>query len=84
MNKKGKEFYKFKTNLTEKINWFKVYDLQVWLCSDFTFNHYVDSKDKNFFLCNDKINDMLVCKTLICVTLFCCTGIRMFMVTIIR
>ena len=60
MNKKGKEFFKFKTNLTERINWFKVHELQLWVCSEFTFNHYVDCKDKNFYLCNDKINEMLV------------------------
>jgi len=59
VNKKGKEFFKFKTNLTERINWFKVHELQLWVCSEFTFNHYVDCKDKNFYLCNDKINEMM-------------------------
>jgi len=29
------------------------------VCGSYIYNHYVDCKDTNYYLCSDKINDLL-------------------------
>mmetsp|Transcript_38791 Transcript_38791/g.74315 ORF Transcript_38791/g.74315 Transcript_38791/m.74315 type:complete len:719 (+) Transcript_38791:332-2488(+) len=59
-NKKGKDFFKFRSNLTEVIRNVRVFELQIWTSGDLGFNHFLDCKDKHHYMCGDKINDMLV------------------------
>mmetsp|Transcript_16876 Transcript_16876/g.20317 ORF Transcript_16876/g.20317 Transcript_16876/m.20317 type:complete len:715 (+) Transcript_16876:403-2547(+) len=59
-NKKGKEFFKFSSNLTEKITSLTVHELQIWTTGEYTYNMFNDCKDKHFYVANDRINDMKV------------------------
>mmetsp|Transcript_40175 Transcript_40175/g.113762 ORF Transcript_40175/g.113762 Transcript_40175/m.113762 type:complete len:237 (-) Transcript_40175:115-825(-) len=58
MNKKGKEFFRFDTNLTERITKVIVQDEHMWLAGEYNFNQYLDCKDRHFYMSPDKINDM--------------------------
>ncbi|BFZ14686.1 hypothetical protein BsWGS_17726 [Bradybaena similaris] len=57
--KKGKKFLTFTTNMSEPIVSMYVEGTDLLTCGNFVFNHYHDCKDVNYFLCNDKINDVL-------------------------
>jgi len=57
-NKKGKEFFRFATNLTERINKVIVADSDMWLAGEYNFNQYLDCKDRHFYMSPDRINDM--------------------------
>ncbi|DBA03716.1 TPA: hypothetical protein N0F65_004133 [Lagenidium giganteum] len=58
--KKGKEFFKFQSNLAESINKLHAFENKLWTATDFVYNQYEGSTDKNFYMSPDKINDMLV------------------------
>jgi len=58
-NRKGKEFVKIKTNLTETINHLYVDNEMIWTGGDFVMNIYQDCKDFGFVMVKDRINDML-------------------------
>eukprot|EP00164_Ancoracysta_twista_P005357 GFYU01007326.1.p1 GENE.GFYU01007326.1~~GFYU01007326.1.p1 ORF type:complete len:720 (+),score=217.69 GFYU01007326.1:110-2269(+) len=58
LNKKGKEFFRFNVPLNEKIGSFFTEDNKLWIGGDYTYNHFVDCKDKNFYMANDRIFDM--------------------------
>ncbi|KAG2526563.1 hypothetical protein JM18_004329 [Phytophthora kernoviae] len=59
-SKKGKEFFKFQSNLAEPLRKIHVYDNQLWTATDFTFNQYENGADKHSFVSPDRINDVLV------------------------
>eukprot|EP00794_Sanderia_malayensis_P007541 gene7541-8378_t len=57
--KKGKQFLNFDTNLTESIQSMCVNGSDLFLCGNYIFNHYHDCQDKNYFLCPDRVNDVI-------------------------
>ncbi|KAJ0403733.1 hypothetical protein P43SY_003038 [Pythium insidiosum] len=59
-NKKGKEFFRFQSNLAESINRVHTYENKLWTATDFILNQYENGVDKCSFMCPDKINDMIV------------------------
>lgn len=58
-SKKGKQFLGYDTNLTESIKTMWVSGSHLFLGGNYIFNHYVDCKDEDYYLCSDRINDML-------------------------
>uniref|UniRef100_A0A914XPM1 Bardet-Biedl syndrome 7 n=2 Tax=Plectus sambesii TaxID=2011161 RepID=A0A914XPM1_9BILA len=58
-SKKGKQFFAFETNMTEPVCSMYIYGVDMFLCGRNTFNHYHDCADTNYYLCGDKINDVL-------------------------
>jgi len=65
VTKKGKEFFKLETSHTETIRSLHVQAQNLWSAGEYILNCYesVNNKiiDKYFFICEDRINDMLVC-----------------------
>lgn len=59
-SKKGKEFFKFQSNLAEPLRKIHAYDSQLWTTTDFTFNQYDNGADKHSYVSPDRINDALV------------------------
>ncbi|XP_064481512.1 Bardet-Biedl syndrome 7 protein homolog [Ornithodoros turicata] len=60
VTKKGKQFLRFDTNITDTITSMCVCGNNLMVCSDYVYNHYLDCQDTNYYLCSDKINDMIV------------------------
>jgi len=58
--KKGKEFFKFNTNLTETIHSLYVEDDKIWAGCEFIYNQFIDCKDNYFYMSPDRINDLTV------------------------
>jgi len=56
--RKGKEFVKIKTNLTETINHLYVDENMIWTGGEFIMNIYDECKDFGFVMVKDRINDM--------------------------
>mmetsp|Transcript_18765 Transcript_18765/g.40356 ORF Transcript_18765/g.40356 Transcript_18765/m.40356 type:complete len:735 (+) Transcript_18765:308-2512(+) len=56
-SRKGKEFFKFNTQLTEALRKVHVFEKNIWLAAEYVHNHYIEGKDKAFYLCPDRIND---------------------------
>jgi len=56
ISKKGKEFFKFNTQITETIRRVDVYDKNIWSSAEYVHNHFIEGKDKAFYLCPDRIN----------------------------
>jgi len=59
LNKKGKEFLKFDTNITESLSSLYVLDSRIWLGGQYTYNQFLDCKDKYFYMSPDKINHLI-------------------------
>ncbi|KAG9415223.1 Bardet-Biedl syndrome 7 protein [Aphanomyces cochlioides] len=59
-SKKGKEFFKFPTNLSETINRVYAHDSKLWLSTDYIYNHFENGVDKDFSMSQDRINDLLL------------------------
>jgi Bardet-Biedl syndrome 7 protein len=59
-NKKGKEFFKFQSNLAESITKIHTHDSKLWTATDYIYNQYDNGVDKASFMSPDKINDMLI------------------------
>jgi Bardet-Biedl syndrome 7 protein len=57
-NRKGKEFVKIKTNLTETINHLFVDDNLIWTGGEFIMNLYQECVDFGFAMIKDRINDL--------------------------
>ncbi|XP_071846430.1 BBSome complex member BBS7-like isoform X1 [Apostichopus japonicus] len=57
--KKGKQFLGYDTNLTESIKTMWVSGSHLFLGGNYIFNHYIDCKDEDYYLCSDRINDVL-------------------------
>jgi len=60
--RKGKEFLKIKTNLTETIHKLFADETVIWTGGEYMLNIYVDCKDAGFVLCQDRINDLTCCR----------------------
>lgn len=58
MLRKGKEFLRFNTNLTEPIRSMFVQDEDIYTGGEYIFNQFVQLKDTAFFMANDRINDL--------------------------
>jgi len=56
--RKGKEFVKMKTNLTETINHLFVDDQTIWTGGEFIMNMYENCKDSGSVMIKDRINDL--------------------------
>ncbi|KAG2424531.1 hypothetical protein HXX76_014412 [Chlamydomonas incerta] len=57
VNKKGKEFFRFNTQLTETIRRVDVFEKNIWSAGEYVHNHFIEAKDKALYLCPDRIND---------------------------
>ncbi|CAD7928459.1 unnamed protein product [Amoebophrya sp. A25] len=57
--RKGKEFLKIKTNLTETIRHLFADDTTIWTGGEYIMNLYDNCKDAGFVMCPDRINDMI-------------------------
>eukprot|EP01105_Mastigella_eilhardi_P010354 TRINITY_DN2412_c0_g1_i4.p1 TRINITY_DN2412_c0_g1~~TRINITY_DN2412_c0_g1_i4.p1 ORF type:complete len:480 (+),score=120.35 TRINITY_DN2412_c0_g1_i4:30-1442(+) len=60
VSKKGREFFRFDTNMTEVIRNMYLEGPDMFLAGDYSMFHYVETRDQDFYMCNDRIND-LVC-----------------------
>uniref|UniRef100_A0A915IC27 Bardet-Biedl syndrome 7 n=1 Tax=Romanomermis culicivorax TaxID=13658 RepID=A0A915IC27_ROMCU len=58
-SKKGKQFFAFETNSTEPIYNMYVYGVDVFLCGSYSMTHYRDCHEVNYYLCGDRINDLI-------------------------
>lgn len=56
--RKGKEFVKIKTNLTETINHLFVDENMIWTGGEYIMNIYDQCKDYGFVMVKDRINDL--------------------------
>ena len=61
--KKGKEFLRFNTNLTEPIRSMWVGEEDIHTGGEFMYNTFINCKDTYFFMSSDRIND-IVCDRL--------------------
>lgn len=59
-NKKGKEFFKFQSNLAEPMNKIQTYDTKLWTTTDYIFSQYENGQDKHSYMSTDKIHDSVV------------------------
>lgn len=59
-SKKGKEFFKFQSNLAEPMNKIHTYDAKLWTVTDYIFSQYDNGQDKHSYMSADKINDSVV------------------------
>jgi len=64
VTKRGKDFFKLDTSHTEQITSLHVLGTNLWSAGAFTLNCYASRNnaiaDKYFFVCEDKINEMIV------------------------
>ncbi|KXZ55148.1 hypothetical protein GPECTOR_3g298 [Gonium pectorale] len=56
VNKKGKEFFRFNTQLTETIRRVDIFEKNIWSAGEYVHNHFIEGKDKALYLCPDRIN----------------------------
>jgi len=57
-SKKGKEFLRFNTNLSEPIHSMWVGEEDIHTGGEYMYNQFVQCKDTYFFMSNDRINDL--------------------------
>ena len=57
--KKGKVFLDFDTNLTEPIKSVSITGSNLLVAGNHVYNHYLDCRDANYYLSEDKISDCL-------------------------
>ena len=64
VTKRGKDFFKLDTSHTEQIAHLHVLGTNLWSAGAYTLNCYASANnaiaDKYFFVCDDKINEMIV------------------------
>ena len=68
--KKGKVFLDFDTNLTEPIKSVSITGSNLLVAGDHVYNQYLDCRDANYYLSEDRISDCLALpgeKVIICV-----------------
>ncbi|KAL1434870.1 hypothetical protein MTO96_001749 [Rhipicephalus appendiculatus] len=58
--RKGKQFLKFDTNLTDTIRCMSVCGNDLAVCGEYVYNHYFECQDKNYYLSSGRINDMIM------------------------
>jgi len=61
-SRKGKEFLKIKTNLTETIHKLFADESIIWAGGEYMLNIYAECKDAGFILNQDRINDLTCCR----------------------
>eukprot|EP01028_Stygiella_incarcerata_P001502 TRINITY_DN12667_c0_g1_i1.p1 TRINITY_DN12667_c0_g1~~TRINITY_DN12667_c0_g1_i1.p1 ORF type:complete len:733 (+),score=191.56 TRINITY_DN12667_c0_g1_i1:81-2279(+) len=66
---KGRAFFKFETRMTENVEFLCVRLPFMYLCGEFLFQQYMQTKETAFYVSPDRINDM--CQTKGFVTLAC-------------
>eukprot|EP01116_Phalansterium_solitarium_P024352 TRINITY_DN88_c6_g1_i1.p1 TRINITY_DN88_c6_g1~~TRINITY_DN88_c6_g1_i1.p1 ORF type:complete len:780 (+),score=342.34 TRINITY_DN88_c6_g1_i1:136-2475(+) len=59
LTRKGKEFFSMDTNMSQTITAIYVEDVDIWAAADHLMTHYSDGADKHFYMCTDRINDLL-------------------------
>ncbi|XP_055938767.1 Bardet-Biedl syndrome 7 protein homolog isoform X3 [Argiope bruennichi] len=57
--RKGKQFLRFDTNMTEPIKSMHISGNDLFVCGNFMYNHYYECQDQNYYLSVDSINDMI-------------------------
>ncbi|GBM81005.1 Bardet-Biedl syndrome 7 protein [Araneus ventricosus] len=58
-SRKGKQFLRFDTNMTEAIKSMHISGNDLFVCGNFIYNHYYECQDQNYYLSVDSINDMI-------------------------
>lgn len=62
LSKKGKEFFKMTSSLTETIQNIAVEDTRIWTCCENVYNLYDNGEDTAFYISKDNINQLLVAR----------------------
>ena len=60
VSKKGKEFFRMTSSLTEPIKHIATEDTRIWTGCEHVFNIYDSGKDIAFFMCRDQINSLYI------------------------
>ena len=60
LTKKGKEFFKLTSSLTESIRTIAVEDTKIWTGCEYIHNLYDNGQDTAFYMCRDQINALTV------------------------
>ena len=60
ITKKGKEFFKLTSAVTESINTVLVEETQIWTSCEYVFNRYDNGEDAAFYMSRDHINCIAV------------------------
>lgn len=58
VSRKGKEFFRFSTNITEDINRLSVAGVNVHCAGDYVYNYFKNNKEAAYYMAPDRINDM--------------------------
>jgi len=62
LTKKGKEFFKLTSSLTETIQNISVEDTRIWTGCEYIYNLYDNGVDSAFYIAKDNINHLMVAK----------------------
>ena len=60
VTKKGKEFFKLTSPLTESINNIFVEETNIWTSCEYIYNAYENGADVGFYMCHDQIHSMVM------------------------
>jgi Bardet-Biedl syndrome 7 protein len=60
LTKKGKEFFKLTSSLTENIRNIAVEDTRIWTGCEFIYNLYDNGQDTAFYMSRDQINALTI------------------------
>jgi Bardet-Biedl syndrome 7 protein len=60
ITKRGKEFFKLTSSLTESINHIFVEETKIWTACEYIYNIYENGQDAGFYMCHDQIHAMLM------------------------
>ncbi|CAM9625948.1 unnamed protein product, partial [Phaeothamnion confervicola] len=60
ITKKGKEFFKLTSTLSEPIRFMRVHEAKIWTGCDFLYNQYDDGADAGFYMCRERITSLEV------------------------
>jgi hypothetical protein len=55
VTKKGKEFFRFSSSLTEAIAHLRVADSHIWAGCQYVHNHFIEGADKGLYMAPDRI-----------------------------
>jgi Bardet-Biedl syndrome 7 protein len=55
LTKKGKEFFRFSSTLTEAIAHLRVADSHIWAGCQYVHNHFIEGTDKGLYMAPDRI-----------------------------
>eukprot|EP00052_Salpingoeca_macrocollata_P026516 m.246281 g.246281 ORF g.246281 m.246281 type:complete len:726 (+) comp22582_c0_seq3:62-2239(+) len=60
ISRKGKVFFEIDTCMSESILSLQVQDNHLYVAGEYTYSHYVDNKDVDYYMPGDRINDLLL------------------------